>query len=71
MLRWLRGRDQRNLVKKLGAENESLRAELEALRRSDRLQRNLIRALRDVNAALDSRLVERQTVAGRQFLGTC
>lgn len=70
MFSWLCGRDQRELIQTLEVENENLRAERDELRLqcrqlvdSDIVQRDLIRALRGVNAALDERLVERETVA--------
>ena len=70
MLHWLFRNDQRELIQTLEVENENLRAERDELRLqcrqlvdSDIVQRDLIRALRSVNAALDERLVERETVA--------
>ena len=78
MFGWLcRCEEQRLVADRLQAENETLRAERDELRLqckqlvdSDIVQRNLIRALRSVNAALDERLVERETVNARQFLVT-
>ncbi len=60
MFAWLcRRADQNRLIETLEAENKGLRDELSSLRVLDGLQRALIATLRDVNKALDERLVER------------